>query len=197
MLARILELWPMLPDAAQRVGASHVSVLEAAADAAATAGEDERGIGFATAALKEIDPAAEPGRAALMLKARALMRWQLGLAEGFDDLREALRLVPAGTPGATRGQVLTWLATWSEMLGGAEARAAAEEALQLARQAGDTATEAHALIGLAGLDFREHGTVSQDLLDQARTLAERARAYYALLRASIKRVSPAGGGRGA
>ena len=31
------------------------------------AGEDEPGIGFATAALKEIDRAEEPGRAALML----------------------------------------------------------------------------------------------------------------------------------
>jgi hypothetical protein len=31
MLARILELWPTVPDAAQVVGVSHVSVLEAAA----------------------------------------------------------------------------------------------------------------------------------------------------------------------
>ena len=185
MLTRILELWPTVPDAAQVIGASHVSVLESAADAAATAGEDERGIGFATTALKEIDPAEEPGRAALMLSARAGMKWQLGLAEGSDDLLEALRLVPAGAPGAARGQVLTWLATWSEVLGGAEARAAAEEALQLARQAGDTATEAHALIGLAGLDFREYGILSLDLLDQARTVAEQAHAYDAVLRASI------------
>jgi predicted ATPase len=45
MLARVLELWPTLPDAAQRIGASHVDVLEAAADTAAVAGGDERGIG--------------------------------------------------------------------------------------------------------------------------------------------------------
>jgi hypothetical protein len=82
MLARILELWPTLPDAALRIGASHVSVLESAADAAAAVGEGERGIGFATAALKEIDAAGEPGRAALLLKARAGMRWHLGRAEG-------------------------------------------------------------------------------------------------------------------
>jgi len=186
MLARILELWSALPDAAQRIGVSHVSVLESAADVAAVAGEDERGIGFATAALAEIDPATEPARAALMLKTRASMRWTLGLAEGIDDLREALRLVPAGAPGAAaRGQVLSWLAAWPELSGGAEARAATEEALQLARQVGDKETEAHALITLAGLNFRERGAVTLELLDQARTFAGQAQAHDALLRATI------------
>jgi DNA-binding CsgD family transcriptional regulator len=112
------------------------------------------------------------------------MRWQLGRVEGGDDLREALRLVPAGAPGAARGQVLTWLANWSEVLGD-DARAAAEEALQLARQASDASTEAQALITLAGLDFREHGILSLDLLHQARTLAEQAQAHDAVLRAFI------------
>jgi DNA-binding CsgD family transcriptional regulator/tetratricopeptide (TPR) repeat protein len=186
MLARVLELWSVLPDAAQRIGASHVSVLEAAADTAATAGEDERGIGFATAALKEIDATAEPARAALMLRTRASMRWQQGRAEGIDDLSEALRLVPTGAPGAAvRGQVLGWLAAWPELSGGAGARAATEEALQLARQAGDKETEAHALITLTGLNFRERGAVSLELLDQARTIAGQAQADDALLRAAI------------
>jgi DNA-binding CsgD family transcriptional regulator len=121
-----------------------------------------------------------------MLKTRASMRWTLGLAEGIDDLREALRLVPAGAPGAAvRGQVLSWLAAWPEMLGRPEARAATEEALQLARQAGDKETEAHALITLAGLNFRERGAVSLELVDQARTVAGQAHSHDALLRAAI------------
>ena len=62
MLARILELWPALPDAAKRIGASHLDVLESAADAAPAAGEDEQGIAFATAALNEIGPNGEPAR---------------------------------------------------------------------------------------------------------------------------------------
>jgi len=186
MLARILELWPALPDAAQRIGASHAGVLEAAADAAAAAGEDERGIGFATAALNEIDATEEPGRAALLLKARAEMRWYLGQAEGIDDVREALRLAPAGAPDAVaRRQVLSWLAAWPEVLGRPEARAAAEEALQLSRQAGDQGTAAHALLTLTTLNFHEHGTLSLDLLEQARTLAEQAHAYDAVLRAAV------------
>ena len=185
MLTRILELWPAVPDAAQVVGASHVSVLEAAADAAATAGEEERGIGFATAALTEIDAAGEPARAALLLKTRATMRWQLGHAEGIDDLREALRLVPAGAPGVARAQALSWLGTWLSRSVRPEARAATEEALQLSRQAGDEETEAHALMTLADLNFRERGAVSLELLDRARTLAGHAHAYDAVLRAAV------------
>jgi DNA-binding CsgD family transcriptional regulator len=186
MLARILELWPTLPDSAQRIGASHVDVLEAAAHTAVAAGEDERGIGFATAALKEIDPAEEPGRAALMLRTRAEVRWYLGLAEGIDDVREALRLVSAGAPDTVaRRQVLGWLATWPEVLGRPEARAAAEEALQLSRQAGDQGTAAHALLTLTTLNFHEHGTLSLDLLEQARTLAEQGHTYDAVLRAAV------------
>ncbi|HEY3955830.1 MAG TPA: AAA family ATPase [Streptosporangiaceae bacterium] len=186
MLTRILELWSALPDAAERIGTSHASVLEAAGDAAAAAGEGERGIGLATAALNEIDAAEEPGRAALLLKARAEMRWYLGRAEGIDDVREALRLVPAGAPdAAARRQVLSWLAAWPEVLGRAEARASAQEALQLSRQAGDQGTEAHALLTLTTLNFHEHGTLSLDLLEQARTLAEQAHAYDAVLRAAV------------
>src|SRR5260370_4168527 len=70
MLARILELWDTLPGAAQRIGSSRLSVLESAAAAAVAAGEDEHGIGFATAALKETDAAREPQRAALILADR-------------------------------------------------------------------------------------------------------------------------------
>ena len=184
MLARILELWDTLPDAARRIGASHLTVLESAVEAALSAGETERGIGFATAALEQIDAAREPARAALMLKARARMKRRLGHGEGIDDLREALRLVPADSPGPARGQVLGWLAAWLAVSGRPGARAAAEEALQASRQAADGATEAHALITLAGLHSREHGDMSVDLLEQARALGEKAQVHRVLLRAA-------------
>jgi AAA ATPase domain len=184
MLARILELWDTLPDAARRIGASHLTVLESAVEAALSAGETERGIGFATAALKEIDAAREPARAALMLKARARMKRRLGHGEGIDDLREALRLVPADSSGPARGRVLGWLAAWLGVSGRPGARAIAEEALQASRQAADDATEAHALITLAELNFREHGDASVDLLEQARALGEKAQVHGVLLRAA-------------
>jgi predicted ATPase len=64
MLSRVLELWEQVPDAAERIGAGHVAVLEEAVRAAGLAGEDDRGITLAQAALREVDPAAEPARAA-------------------------------------------------------------------------------------------------------------------------------------
>ena len=64
LLARVLELWDQVPDAAERIGADHARVLEEATCAAQEAGEFERGIALASSALKELDPAAEPIRVA-------------------------------------------------------------------------------------------------------------------------------------
>jgi DNA-binding CsgD family transcriptional regulator len=185
MLGRVLELWAALPDAAQCVGTSHVSVLESAVEAALAAGEDERGVGFADAALAEIDAAREPARAGRMLKARGAMRWNLGRVEGIDDLREALPLLPADASGAAaRAQALRWLAAWQGMSGRSETRAAAEEALQLARQSGDAEAEAHALLTVAQL-HHDYGALPLGLLEQARALAGKAHAYDGVLRAAV------------
>jgi hypothetical protein len=64
MLSRVLELWEQVPDAAARIGADHPAVLEEAVRAAELTGEDDRGVVLAGAALREIDTAAEPVRAA-------------------------------------------------------------------------------------------------------------------------------------
>src|SRR5580698_6176847 len=56
LIARVLELWDQVPDAAERIGADHVRVLEEATCAAHDAGEFERGIALASSALKELDP---------------------------------------------------------------------------------------------------------------------------------------------
>ena len=110
MLSRVLELWEQVPDAAQRIGADHGAVLEAAVRAAELAGEDDRGIMLAQAALREIDAAAEPVRAALLLETRGRLKYQLGRADYADDLREAVRLVPADPPSPARARVLESLA---------------------------------------------------------------------------------------
>jgi AAA ATPase domain len=120
----------------------------------------------------------------LMARVLGSMKRRLGHGEGIDDLREALRLVPPDSPGPARGRVLGWLAAWLGVSARPGARAAAEEALHASRQAGDGATEAHALITLAGLNFREHGDMSVDLLEQARALGEKAQVQRVLLRAA-------------
>ena len=182
MLARILELWPALPDAAERIGASRLTVVESAAEAAAAAGEDERGIGFATAALAEIDPAREPSRAALMLEQRGLMKFRLGHPDSIGELREALRLMPAEPPSAARARMLAECARRMDDSKQPGALTMAEEAVALARGAADAATQATALGELATITARSGADAAAlDLFAQARALAGQAGAYGPLL----------------
>src|SRR5262249_44292394 len=160
---------------------SHLDVLEAAAEAAPTAGEDEQGIGFATTALNEIDRAREPARAAMLLEQRGLMAYRLGRAGSIDELREAARLMPASPPSAARARMLARCAKRMVTSSEPGARAMAEEALALARQTGDAATEAYALITVAEAHAHAPGyelnAQNLEMLAQARALAERAQAY--------------------
>ena len=148
----------------------------------------ERGIALATAALKELDPAAEPVRVALLLHLRADFNHQLG-RDNAEDLKRALELVPAGLSPAARTLILVSIACH----GGRhrpEDRAAAEEALTLARQVGDSASEANALLSLAvtlsdpgGMALR--GSEAMDMVAQARSIARGANAYKTLLHVAI------------
>ena len=186
LLARVLELWDKVPDAEQRIGASQLAVLEDAARIARVAGEHERGAAFASAALDLVDPAAEPVRAALLLQTRALMRKHSDQDDVIADLRAALDLVPPGTADGARAQVLVTLAKHGWQLHGPEASAAVDEALALARRAGDAATEATALHVLAVIRA-DSGDDSHalELTGLARAVAERAGAYEPLLNAVI------------
>ncbi len=190
MLSRVLELWDQVPDAEQRIGAGKVEVLEAATQVADLAGELDRGITFAKAALRQIDVGAEPVRAALLLEARGHLKYLLGREDYSDDLREATRLVPADPPTPARARVLEALAHdihhrpggWDNT----EFRAHAEEAVAVARQAGDPATEAAALVTLACSEpLTGDMKRSRALLAEARAVAVRANAYRPLLRVAI------------
>jgi len=190
MLSRVLELWERVPDAAQRIGADHAAVLEEAVRVAELAGEDDRGVMLANAALREIDAAAEPVRAALVLQTRGHLKYQLGAAGFAEDLWAAVRLVPAEPPSPARARVLEALAHHTLHVHGSwdtpELRAVAEEAVTTARLAGDTATEAAALNTIACAE-PIGGNVERlrALLAQARALASRAKAYQVLLGAAI------------
>lgn len=189
LLARVLELWPTLPDAAERLGASHLDVLESAAEAAPAAGEDETGIEFATAALKEIDPGNEPARAAVLLEQRGVMKYRLGRADSLDELQEAVRLMPVTPPSAVRARMLARCAKRMATSNEPGARAMGEEALALARQTGDAATEAYALITVAEAHAHAPGyelnAQNLEMLAQARALAERAQAHDPQLQVTV------------
>ena len=190
MLSRVLELWDQVPGAAGQIGSSKLAVLEAAMRAAELAGEFDRGITFATAALGEAGLAAEPVRAALLLEARGHLKYQLGRTDYLADLQQAARLVPADPPSSARARVLEALAhDIHHRPGGyddADFRAHAEEAVAVARAAGDAATEAAALTTLAcAMRPAQDMDRIRGLLGQARTVAAQAQAYQPLLHADI------------
>ena len=189
MLSRVLELWDQVPGAEQRIGSSTAGRARSR-HPGGRAGRRVRPRGRpGQGGLKEIDIDAEPVRAALLFEARGHLSYLLGRPGFTDDLREAARLVPADPPTPARARVLEALAHdihhrvhWD----GAEFLASAEEAVAVARQAGDPATEAAALVTLAcaqslGADLAG----IRSLLAEARTVAAQARAYQPLLRAVI------------
>ncbi|MGN6172581.1 MAG: LuxR C-terminal-related transcriptional regulator, partial [Streptosporangiaceae bacterium] len=185
LLTRVLELWDKVPDAAERIGASHLLVLEQAASAAHTADETERGVAFASAALKEVDAAAEPVRAALLLETRATLGKHSGRTDPSVDLRAALELVPPGLDDAARARVLVSEAKCAEP-SEPGARAAAEEALALAQQAGAAATQIGALCELACFEAQVgNDAVALEMLTEAQSLAGRTRAFRPLLQVAV------------
>ena len=188
LLARVLELWDQVPDAAERIGADQTHVLEEATSAAHDAGEFERGIALATSALKKLDPATEPVRVAKLLGNRSHFRMRLGRKDFGHDLEEALTYVPADVSPATRVEILLTLAHCTPKV--ANERTYVEEALTLARQLGDEGQEANALLTLAMFDTdpgqqAEPGSAPLELIAQARAMAERQGADDVLLKAAV------------
>jgi DNA-binding CsgD family transcriptional regulator/tetratricopeptide (TPR) repeat protein len=190
MLTRVLDLWGQVPDATRRIATDHLTTLEAAVQAAAAAGEPDRGIGLADAALREVDAGEEPVRAALLLEIRGRLKYQLGRKDFAGDLREAVRLVPADPPSAARARVLEALphftkhvhAGWDDP----SMRAMAEEAIVTAHRVGDRATEAAALVSLACAEpIAGNEERIRDLLAQAREVASQVDAHRPLLQATV------------
>jgi ATP/maltotriose-dependent transcriptional regulator MalT len=186
MLSRVLELWDRVSDAAERIGHDQTDVLERAVIAADLAGESERGIKFATAALKGID---DPERASSLLEQRGRMSLRLRRVEGIADLHEAIRLVPADPPTAGRARALATMAEQLfKMPGQDEARAAAEEAVAMARQVGDRQAEASGLLTIICMNS---GIVDADetlaQLDAIDPIAEGSGAFRPVLRIAVNR----------
>jgi DNA-binding CsgD family transcriptional regulator len=173
LLARVLELWDQVPDAASRISADHVRVLEEATAAAHDADEWERGIALASSALKELDAAAEPVRTARLLEQRGRYRMHSGRYGSAEDFDAGLRLVPGTVDVPTRVKLLLSMARCIPFR--ESDRSYAEEALALARSAADKASEAKALLMLAMFDGNDGQQASPgsgpiELISQARAL---------------------------
>jgi DNA-binding CsgD family transcriptional regulator len=187
LLARVLELWDQVPDAAERIEADHARVLEEATCAASDAGEFERGIALSSSALKELDPSAWPVRVARLLETRGHFKKHLGRKDFSDDFAAALAIAPADVP-AVRIPILLSAARCVPTV--SLDRSYAEEALDLARASRDEASEADALMTLAMFRAgagQQAGAGSDpiELIGRAREMAVRAGRPDLLAKAAI------------
>ncbi|MGW2311127.1 helix-turn-helix transcriptional regulator [Actinomadura luteofluorescens] len=183
MLERVLQLWDKVPDAAERIGADHVSVLEDAANAADLAGEFDRGIKLTTAALKEVEAAdgeRDTARWAALLEQRGRMLYHVARPGFIEDLRAAVDALPADPPTILRARALSTLGNYVRITTSMdEAREAALESLSIARALGDPVAETEALITLfcAHTDYED-----EDRLTEVGQTAERSGNHRVLLR---------------
>jgi predicted ATPase/DNA-binding CsgD family transcriptional regulator len=188
LLARVLELWDQVPDAAGRIGADHVQVLEEAVEAARDAGELERGTALATSALRELDEADEPTRVARLLASRGHFRMRLGRKDYNEDMLKALDFVPGDVAPDVRIDILLTLARCTPEM--AHERLYAEEALALAQRSGNEAIEAIALLTMAMFngDPGQQALPGSDplrLISEARAMGERLGAEEVMLKAAV------------
>jgi DNA-binding NarL/FixJ family response regulator/tetratricopeptide (TPR) repeat protein len=199
LVARVLNLWGQVPDAAERIGADRTRVFEEAVAAAWDAGEDQRGLAFTAAAIAELDEATEPVRVADLLLRQANFKQSVGRPGSLEDIAHALRLVPESLATQDETYSHAWQTRMTALI---ESAATAydwseprvkqwlDEVLRFARKAGDLEAEARALLLLA-LARSSPGWLARPdsepmrLVAQARAVAQRADAPYEILRAAI------------
>ena len=87
LLERALELWELVPDAADLLGMDHLALLEQTLAAAVTAGDFSRALTLTRAGLAEVDADAAPLRAARLLDQRGRLMALLGKSDGSRELR--------------------------------------------------------------------------------------------------------------
>jgi DNA-binding CsgD family transcriptional regulator/antitoxin (DNA-binding transcriptional repressor) of toxin-antitoxin stability system len=148
LLERALELWDRVPDAAAVTGLDHLGLLERTVQAGVRAGDHERALALVSAAIAEADAGGEPPeRRALLFVTQAKLLRGLGRTGGIAELRATALVLPAGSAPAARARVLDALGC-ALMLKPVpeESLRVSGEALRLAREVGDRATEISALV---------------------------------------------------
>ena len=135
LLDRALALWDRVPDAAALAGADRITLLARAGDAASALGDPARHLARLEAAFAQLDPRAEPSRAAGILEATARAQRHLNrAAESAATLERALELA---ADDVTRAGVLAALARAQLILDrNADAARTARAAMELATSAG-------------------------------------------------------------
>ena len=146
LLERVLELWEQVDGAAESLETRHVDLLEETALAAIDAGENKLALKLTRAALADLDPAAEPVRAARLLVRRAKLLHNAGSSDGAAESREAYRLLRAAPNSHERVVLLADVAHALADVNDRESAPIAQEALTAAAELGDVASEVSATI---------------------------------------------------
>jgi DNA-binding CsgD family transcriptional regulator/tetratricopeptide (TPR) repeat protein len=146
-LERALDLWAHVPDAAERAGRSREDVLVRAAQNFGGAGDFDRAVGYATAALDEPDIARDPERGAELWQRIARYHMQDGNGPpAFAAYQAAATLLDSAPAGRGRSRLAAdhalALAIWDR---NDEALTQAERAVCLATDEGDLAARGLAL----------------------------------------------------
>lgn len=147
-----LDLWSSVDDPETVAGLDLASILDKASEIASLDGQTRRGAALREAAIAELDPTADPVRAALWQERLGRQRWLAAdTAAALRAYEGAMEMAGPSSPARARvlsgyGQLLMLLDRWDE------SRQLCEEALGLARAAGDRQVEGHALCTL-GLDY--------------------------------------------
>jgi DNA-binding CsgD family transcriptional regulator/tetratricopeptide (TPR) repeat protein len=149
---RALEIWDRVAPAPGELPLERLEVLRRAADAALTAGEEERAINLVRDLLGRIDERDDPTRAALAYERLGRYLWIAGHDEdALPAYRRAVELMPHDPPSkelalvlAAEGQALMLCDRTSE------SNSRCNEALAIARAVDAEAVEAHVLNTLSG-----------------------------------------------
>ncbi len=175
LLERVLELWELVPDAAEQTGLDRLAVLENAVAASLGAGDFMRALKLTKAGLAEVDLEAAPLRAARLLEQRAKVLRLMAKSDGLTELRRAHALVAPLPACRETAQVLAAVAA-GLMRGGTpeEIDAAASAAIAAAGEIGDAAQRVSAAITYARV-CSHYVRLDEGLADMRRAaeLAER------------------------
>jgi DNA-binding CsgD family transcriptional regulator len=183
LLERALELWELVPDAADLLGMDHLALLEQTLDAAVTAGDFSRAITLTRAGLAEVDADAAPLRAARLLDQRGRLMALLGKSDGRRELDEAYRLASGGPPGVERVRLLADIATHLVKIDREKAAQVAAEATTDAEAIGEELILLPTRIALlCHQEWQEHGLAE---LDRAEAVARAAGDTSALVLAKV------------
>jgi DNA-binding CsgD family transcriptional regulator/tetratricopeptide (TPR) repeat protein len=170
-----LSAWEAVAEPEALAGTDRPGLLARAAEAADLSGDRFRAIELADAALRELDPTAEPIRTGFVYARRGWFAWNSGRGaeEALANLEEAIRLIPAEPPSHEHAEPLSKLVRILALLGhNDDCRRRGEEALALARRLGARALESELLnsLGLsaANLGRREEAlALLREALDVA------------------------------